>query len=603
MDAPALEAEWRKEAERALKGRPLSALTSEALDGISLEPLYPRRAGPRPDRGDRSGWRVVQRVDHPEPDLANDQAHEDLDGGADALALTFAGAAGAYGFGVGQADPGTLARRLARIEPRTPLILDLGPKGVDEALAVAAARAPEGVDCAQLDVAFGLDPLGAAAREGQARPWSEEAEAAAAAVKSLRGRGFRGPFVAADGRTIHAAGATPAEELGAVLSAAIAYWKALNAHGLSLEEARDAIEFRLAADADELFTIAKFRALRLLWTRAQAAAGISPAPARVTAETAWRMASVRGASTNVMRGAIAAFSAGIGGADDVIVLPFTIAAGLPDAFARRLARNTSLVMLRESRLGFVEDAAAGSGVFEALTQALFEKGWAEMQAIEREGGLFSALANGSLRGRIRASAERLLADVRRRALGLTGVSLHADLDEAALKTTSAARPAFAVAGEIRFEPLAPLRLAAPFEALRDRLDALAAAGIEAKVSLIALGDVASRGARLDFARDAFASAGLRSDPLDASKTAKAAALACVCGPDSAYPQTVPGLVAALKAAGVRRVVVAGRPGEREAQWREAGCDDFLFEGCDVVAVLDRALAVLEAIAAKGAAVA
>src|SRR6516164_3551903 len=98
------------------------------------------------------------------------------------------------------------------------------------------------------------------------------------------------------------------------------------------------------------------------------------------------MMTARDPYLNVMRGAIAAFAAGLGGADSVSVLPHTLAIGLPDSLARRLARNAQLILLRESHLGFVADPAAGSGAFEALTLALCDKAWRLFQEAERAGG-------------------------------------------------------------------------------------------------------------------------------------------------------------------------------------------------------------------------
>ena len=138
------------------------------------------------------------------------------------------------------------------------------------------------------------------------------------------------------------------------------------------------IAFRLASDAEEFIELAKFRALRILWARVEEACGLSPRAARVQAESAWRTMTRLDPYVNVMRGSIAAFSAGLGGADSVSVLPHPLAIGLPGGLARRLARNGQLVLLRESHLGFVEDPAAGAGGFEALTKALNEKAWASV---------------------------------------------------------------------------------------------------------------------------------------------------------------------------------------------------------------------------------
>ncbi len=142
------------------------------------------------------------------------------------------------------------------------------------------------------------------------------------------------------------------------------------------------IFFRLAADADQFLTMAKFRALRKLWARVEEACGLTPKPAFISAETAWRMMTRRDPSVNMLRATIAAFSAGLGGADAISVLPFTAALGLPDCFARRIARNTELILLDESNLAKVADPAAGSGGIEDLTDQMCRAAWTLFQEIE-----------------------------------------------------------------------------------------------------------------------------------------------------------------------------------------------------------------------------
>ena len=153
----------------------------------------------------------------------------------------------------------------------------------------------------------------------------------------------------ADARPVHAAGGTPAQELAFALAAAVASVALLERRGRRLATPR-ADRFRLAADADQFATLSKFRALRIAWARVEEACGLEPRAAHVHAESAWRMMTARDPYVNVMRGATAAFSAGLGGADSVSVLPHTLAAGLPDSLARRLARNAQLILLRESNL-------------------------------------------------------------------------------------------------------------------------------------------------------------------------------------------------------------------------------------------------------------
>ena len=389
------EADWRKAAEAALKGASLETLVSETADGVRIEPVYPPAEGPRAIRPG-GPWRIIARLDHPNADEANAQALDDLANGADGLQVVSSGALGAYGFGLRQFDSATLHKALdgVRFDAGANFELDLGPDGPDRALRFGALIERSGAKPEDCAVSFGLDPFAALARGPFPADWSAQARRCVETALALRSKGFSGPFLVADARAVHAAGGTPAQELAFALAAAVTLLRRLDETGAPLPEASELIAFRLAADADELATLSKFRALRIAWSRVEEACGLEPRAARVQAESAWRMMTARDPYVNVMRGAVAAFSAGLGGADSVSVLPHTLAAGLPDSLARRLARNAQLILLRECSLGFVADPAAGAGAFEAMTQALCDKAWRLFQEIEGLGGLPSALANG-----------------------------------------------------------------------------------------------------------------------------------------------------------------------------------------------------------------
>ncbi len=249
-------------------------------------------------------------------------------------------------------------------------------------------------------------------------------------VGSLAKQGFKSPLTAADGRIIHNAGGSEAQELAYVVAVAVAYLRALEDAGTALDAARGMIEFRLSADADQFLTIAKFRALRALWARVEQACGLTPKPVFVSAETAWRMMTKRDPWVNMLRTTIAAFSAGVGGADALTVLPFTSAIGLPDRFARRVARNAELLLLEESNVAKVADPTAGSGGIEDLTDKLSRAAWTLFQEIEAAGGAPAALESGFIQekvGKVRAAHEAATAQ---RKDALTGTTDFPNLAEA-----------------------------------------------------------------------------------------------------------------------------------------------------------------------------
>jgi len=143
----------------------------------------------------------------------------------------------------------------------------------------------------------------------------------------------------------------------------------------------------LAANQDMFLNLAKFRTIRLLWARVLVTSGLPHSPLRVHGETSWRMMAKLDPHKNILRATAAVFGAGLGGTDTFTVLPFSITQGLPNAFARRMARNTQLILLEESHLWRVADPASGSGYVEHLTRELCERAWAIFQGIEKTGKL------------------------------------------------------------------------------------------------------------------------------------------------------------------------------------------------------------------------
>ena len=588
---------WRKLVDGVLKGAPFERLVGTTYDGLKIEPLPPRRPGAEPIKA-REGvpWQVLTRIDQPDPALANAAARRELEGGATGLSLVFAGAIGDHGFGLPPGEQ-TLARVLEDVDiAGTAVELDVSPE------AEAAIDAALAKDLMQFRSAkalrIGHDPLGAMALAGGAmRHWRDQAPHFARRLAALARDGVGQKLAVADGRVIHNAGGSEAQELAFALAAALAYLRALETAALPLEQARRMIFFRLAADADQFLTIAKFRAMRKLWTSVEVACGLSPAPAFVTAETAWRMMTQRDPHVNMLRATIAVFAAAVGGADAISVLPFTLPLGLPDEFARRNARNTQLVLRDESNLAKVADAAAGSGAVEDLTDQLCAAAWTLFQEIETAGGPAAALESGTLQSKVAAVRAKRQAATASGKDALTGASIFPALDEmqvVVLERISPRSAALRRPTTISWQPLAPIRLAEPFEALRDASDKiLAESGARPKAFLACLGTEAEFAPRATFAANFFAAGGIEAvaGPVEVSAisdafAASGAKLVCLCGTDKTYESAGANTAAALKAAGARYLYVAGRPGVLEPALRNAGVQFFIYEGCDALAVLE-----------------
>jgi methylmalonyl-CoA mutase len=605
---PATRDDWRKFVDAVLKGAPFERLISTTYDGLAIEPLAERRSDsqPIPARAGGTAWQVLSRIEHPDPARANEIALRELNNGAGGLALVFSGSLGGYGFGLPVSEQ-ALAAALDGVKLDAGIVLDIDlPPFARELPRRIADLVKRGFDPAAVDIRFGHDPLSAIAATGKIPlPWSETAPLLARLIATLAAAGFKGPFAVGDGRIVHNAGGSEAQELAFALGSAVAYLRALEAGEMSLEMARAAIYFRLAADADQFLTLAKFRALRKLWSRVEAACGLSPKPAFVVAETAWRMMARRDPQVNILRTTVAVFAAALGGADAITVVPFTAACGLPDRFARRIARNTQLILDEEVHLDKVADPAAGSGAVEDLTDALCQVAWRLFQEIEAAGGVAAALENDLIQGKVVDVRAKRAAAVARRRDALTGVSIFPNLHEADA-TVDTPLPAAKKIGADDIEgkaiaPLIPIRLAQPFEKLRDESDrVLAATGLRPKVFLATLGTQAEFTPRATFAKNFFEAGGIEAVSGDAARhltladayQAAGATLACLCSADKVYEAEAAAAARALKAAGAKHVYLAGRPGEREAVLRAAGVQSFVYEGCDALATLQAAYDIL-----------
>ncbi len=595
-------AEWRKLVDAALKGAPFDKrLVSQSYDGLRIEPLYPRAAGAKPVAGRTAApWQIMARVDHPGPAAANAEALHELQNGATGLAVIFAGAPNSYGYGLAGSEA-AVARVFdgVYLEAGVAVELDLSAQHKDAGHILAALIKQRGIAPADTQIRFGYDPIGAKAAAGSSPlPAAEIDKIFGVIVTGLLGQGFKGPFAAPNGRLIHAAGGSEAPELAFALACAVAYLRVFTGAGIKLDDARRMIFFKLAADADLFLTIAKFRSLRKLWARVEEACGLKPERAFVSAETAWRMMTRRDPHVNMLRTTIAVTAAGLGGADAITTLPFTMALGLPERFARRTARNTQLILLEESNLARVMDPAAGSGGIEDLTDKICHSAWALFQEIEAAGGASAALEAGLIQNKVAATRAAHEAAIARRKETLTGTSDYAHLTEApaaVLDVPCVNVPPLPAA--ITFPALSSHRLAEPFEKLRDASDrVLAKTGSRPKVFLANLGKLSEFTARASFARNFYEAGGIEAvtsdgfknrDDMIAAYKKSGAKLACICSSDKIYETEAAGAAKALSAAGAT-AHLAGRPGDHEAAWQAAGVKTFIFTGCDVLATLNAA---------------
>ncbi|MBW8639383.1 methylmalonyl-CoA mutase [Hoeflea sp. WL0058] len=443
--APADEATWRKLAEKALKGADFdAALVSRSDDDIAYGPIYTRSASPaflhRIDAD--NPWSVCQRVDDPDASRASVQIAEDLQNGADSLMVCLEGAPSALGFGA-SAD---IADRLAYNKPRA-IWLDPGAD-------FGAASKFSSIEGATLY--GGLDPWCVAARFGV-----DQVDPAALAPAA---RALGGVALKADGRVVHNAGGTEGQELAFILASMAENLRLFEAADIAPGDVFAMTALYASVDQDQFLSTARLRALRQLAAAMQKACAVAPVSMPIHAETSLRMLTRQDAETGVLRNTIAAFAAGIGGADAVTVLPHSWSAGLPEAAARRLARNTQIVLIEESRLDHVLDPMAGAGGVEYLTSEIAAVAWRLFQEIEAEGGLLASLTSGAFQSRVHEARAARFQRIEKGERPIIGTTLYPPAAERPLdvyeKTAAPETPAM----DAKSLAPAPLYLAAEGEA-------------------------------------------------------------------------------------------------------------------------------------------
>jgi len=602
FEPPAREA-WLALVDKMLKGGALEKrLVSRTADGLAVQPLYTRtdtvEGATLAERtiAFPGGWDIRPRHAEPDAETANAAILEDLTGGAISLLLQIQ-APGQSGLPYG--GEGLRAALKGVFLDGCTIALDARENTMDAAGSLIEIWRESGIGENDRRGAFNLDPLGVLARTGTLYyPARRSCEIAAKLANDCRSM-TNVTALLADGRPYHEAGASEAQELAAMLATLVAYLRACEDTGLRPRSAFTKIALGLAADADLFLTMAKLRAARRLVARVAEACRATHAADRMYlwASTSERMMAQRHPWVNMLRTTIACAAAALGGADAVTVLPFTWAMGKPDAFARRIARNTHLVLQEESSLGRVMDPAHGAWFVEKLTDELAHKSWELFQAIESKGGMASVLESGFIQGEIAGVAAARAERIATGQQDLTGVSAFPMLADEGVKVEPHPPVEPIVKGGTSVTPLPPRRLAEPFERLRDAADArFARTGKRPQVFLACLGDLATHSARATWARNFLAAGGIEaiaSEALHNSADAgrafadSGADLACICGSDSVYAELAEATAGALKAAGAVQVLLAGRPGGQEAALEAAGVDMFIFAGSNSLAILSR----------------
>ncbi|MDR0836816.1 MAG: methylmalonyl-CoA mutase family protein [Propionibacteriaceae bacterium] len=574
----------------------IKRLTTVTVDGVSIEPLYTKpenqvvgfpgqvpfaRGSELPDP--EAPW-VVEQL-HEDPNAARTNGHvlDDLNRGGTGVWLRVDADAIAAG---------DVAKALAGVVPGAADISVSSIAQQDEAAAALLAFLDASGKATEATGNLGIDPIGSAAVTGAPADVAKVVEW----VKKAQGYGKLRTLVV-DVRPYDNAGAGDIQQLAYAIATGIEYVRALTDAGISAEDAFGQITFRVAVSANQFPTIARLRALRVLWNRVGEVLGV-PEAARGAIQhtvTSWRILTKTDPWVNLLRETVSTFSAAVGGAEVITVLPHDTAYGLPTSFSRRIARNIQLVSFEEAHLGATKDQAGGAWFVESLTAQLAEKAWAVVQTIEAAGGQSAALAAGLIAEQLAPVNAERNKRIATRQLSITGTSQFPKPDEA-IFTDFEPRPAApAYAG------LPAKRDSEVFEGLRQQVRDAKAAGKNPEVLLACLGERRDFGGREGFTSNVLWIAELGVPEIEGGTpeeiVAKAQALGAkvvvLASSAKVYADQAIPAAKALKDAGVAHVWIAGRKTETGAADVDEYIEGEIFDGMNVVDFLATTLKNLE----------
>ncbi|MFA5123902.1 methylmalonyl-CoA mutase family protein [Zavarzinia sp.] len=587
---PATYADWRSTVEQELKGVPIGKkLVTRTAEGIEVQPLYRRE---------------------------------------DAAALKLATGPGEPPYLRGTRPP---AGRAWRWEAgRESADNDFSPL---PALALALAQSKPGGRAAGTVTA---DPLGWLLDHGSLpMPLADCLNDLAEGLQTADKAGRSDRVVGIGAQRWHECGATAVQELAFALAAGAEYWRALLDRGLTSGQIAPRTQLGFAVGVDFFLEIAKLRAARVLWAGMTGAFGADAGArkAHLAVRTARWDKTLYDPHVNLLRVTTQALAAVVGGADAIDIRPFDEVTGAPTELGRRLSHNLHDILAEEFALENQIDPAGGSWYVEVLTGQLAQQAWALFQDIEKRGGMAAAILAGYPQQLAAGAAGDRQAQIDTRRRPILGTTVQPNLREEPkpapatpvpagakrksvpkpIKSFSALRAAAAKRTTLPTLRLAwtqkraagptatalqPFRAAEGFEAVRRAGDDfLARTGRRARVFLARMGPPKQHKARADFSAGFFAAGGFEIEgktsfataaEAAAAAVASGAAVAVLCSTDETYPELAPAFARAVKAARpALAVVLAGHPGEREAEFRAAGFDEFIHLRANVRTTLAR----------------
>ncbi len=469
--------EWRKLVETELKGAPFDKkMFTATYEGLTLKPIYRREdianlphvnsfpgfapfvRGASVSGYVKKSWDVSQEIAVASPTEFNFAARNSISRGLNALNMVLDRAtrngldpdwAAPEDVGFGGLSIATLDDLNRALDgvllDKTSLFVRSGASALPFAALLVALARKRKTSLAALHGCIEMDPLGVLAHEGRLPQSLDGAYREMAALTEWAAR--HAPqlqTICVHSRAWHEAGGSAVQELAYTLATGVEYLRQLAKLGLDVNTTAPRLRFAVTVGTNFFLEIAKLRALRMLWSRAVAAAGGNETAQRLSlhVRTSQWNKSVVDPYNNLLRTTVEAFAGVLGGCDSMQVGAFDEVVRPPDDFSLRIARNTQLVLQKECELTHVIDPAGGSWFVENVTAEIASRAWALFQEVEKAGGMEAALRAGGPQQAVAETAAKKIKSVTSRRDSLVGVNQYANPSEKPLAVPAADPQAF-----------------------------------------------------------------------------------------------------------------------------------------------------------------
>jgi methylmalonyl-CoA mutase len=606
---------WEEVIKKDLKGADYAKkLLWNTEDGVTLRPYYRSEdlkgledflaiaPGDYPfTRGTKrnaNNWRVREEIEESDPAKANELAKKAIEAGAEEICFVLeSGVDGVRGVAAYDAQQISILLRGLAIE-KIPVHFRAGSRARHVYGQIIEALGPRAV---HLNGSINYDPLGDLVLTGFSE--KDRKELFTEAAEMVRTACAKTPLfrvLAVRGGEFNEVGGTTIQELGFSLAQAIEYVSELTQRNLTAEQVAGKMFFRFSIGPNFFFVIAKLRAARLVWAEALRAFGVPEnacAPVIHLRTARWNT-SIYDPYVNMLRATTEAMAAAIGGCDSMTIVPFDSVYKTPDEFSRRMARNTQIILKKESYFDRTIDPAAGSYYVARVTISVANEAWKLMQRVEGAGGFLKALQAGTIQQEVlaaRKNKEHRMAIRRRKLLGTNEYPNRKErmLDKITRVQVPPASPKGQVA--IQVTPLRPQRAAESYEVLRLRMERHAKkTGRAVQILLLETGDQRARKLRSGFCLNFFGCGGFEPTTVFAADIdagvketiTRAPDAVVLCSSDAEYPQIAAPFVSQLRATGKQTpVIIAGNPKESVEKLRQDGVAGFVHRHSDAVEVL------------------